>query len=171
VACPWDADFGWTATLWPTPLDDDGDGFADEDPAGSCAGVDNDGDWQVDEDGPNVTDRTIWGVQVWGVQVAVWRKFQLIGGGGTPTGTFSRGSSIVPVAGATAEFWKRVKTGDFVRHRDYGVWCRIAEVDSANSRLILAAPFAYPVAAIGGEIEVASRFHLISTYDATIGPP
>jgi type II secretory pathway pseudopilin PulG len=162
VACPWDKDYGWTATIRPTPIDEDGDGVADEDPPD---GVDNDGDWQTDEDGPNVSRQTVWQVQV-----AAWRLYRLTAGTGAVSATFHRDSRTVDIVGESADFWNRVKTGDFIRHRRYGVWYRIAGLNPSLDQVRLVEPFTHPFADLSGPADFASRFHLISVCDSTIGP-
>jgi len=168
VSCPWDADYGWTATIWPTPIDDDADGLADEDPPGNADGVgddNDDGDGLVDEDGPNVSGRAIFQVQV-----AAWRKYRLIRNVGAVSATFQPGSQTVSIAGATADFWNKVKVGDWIRHRRHGVWYRVMDLDRATDRVVLAEPFSHPFATtLTGPVDLADRFHLISVYDAAIG--
>jgi len=169
VACPWDRDYGWTAAIRPTPINDDplADDLADEDPPD---GVNNDGDGQTDEDGPNVSRQTVWQVQI-----AAWRLYRLTEGLdgvlGPLSATFYRGSTTVDIAGESDDFWNRVKTGDFIRHRKYGVWYRIAELNESARQVVLTEPFAHPFAsALAGPADCASRFHLISVCDSTIGP-
>ncbi len=162
VTVPWHTDFGWTATFLPMPVNDDpgNDDLADEDPVD---GIDNDGDLSTDEDDVNITPTTIYAVQV-----AVWRNYRLIyPAAAAPTGTFKSGESEVSILGADAEFWTKVKPGDFIRHKDHGIWYQIAELSGGS--VFLAGEFSHPVDSISGDVEVASRFRLVAIYDSAVG--
>jgi hypothetical protein len=158
VAVPWHPDFGWTATLRPTPKDGDGDGLADEDPAGAHAGMDDDGDGRpgpvgaYDEDEPNINDNTAYQAQI-----AVWRNYALIEDPGLKEippkpaqGKFHPLPGYRPALGyppdlarvvyiteggltGDSDLWNRVKPGDYIRHKGHGVWYQIAEVQRGTA--------------------------------------
>jgi len=161
VPVPWHTDFRWTATFVPTPVDDDSDGYGDNDPVGGGFGG---------ADDVNISDQNPFTVQV-----AVWRNFRLTSNIGSPTGTFHYDSPYVDISGAAPAFWSRVRAGDYLRHEAHGIWYQILELDEAGGRAVLAENFTHPVLTPSytsqgpDPIELASQWRLVALHEAIVG--
>jgi prepilin-type N-terminal cleavage/methylation domain-containing protein len=120
------------------------------------------------------------------VQVAVWRGCQLVSGLNAPSKVLSGGFTnreVPPASGkwiglvtldtntVDPSFFTKVHLGDYVRHKDFGIWYEIADMDKSASPPVirLMHPFSHPSfdqnnQVLSGELEVASRFHLVALY-------
>jgi prepilin-type N-terminal cleavage/methylation domain-containing protein len=118
----------------------------------------------VPPEGEPVSDTTTYTAQV-----AIWYQYDLLYSGASVTLHYNPHSTIVNVQSAPADFWTRVKAGDYVRGNKHGIWYAIAELKPANNELVIATEWPYNYGATVSA-EVASRFRLIAIYDTTIRP-
>ncbi len=164
-------------------IDNDGDGLTDEDPLDGID-IDNDEDGLTNEDPPVITDTSIYSVQV-----AVWHNYRLIadiddGAPGGVKGLFRLGfPDEVLISDENGEFWRKVRPGDYIRHRAHGIWYRIEELDKPTVRLVQ--EFKHPMLVQSGDflnprdflnpggrparVDLASRFRLVTLHEGVVG--
>ena len=180
VRFPDNPEYGWTATLIPTVIEDnDHDGRSGEDkwgPGTPPTRVDGDGDSNAD-DAPEFTDTTSYYAQI-----AIWRVTGnsldiKVFAYSTTVKILNSSNGVAVLAGDDGDqFLKAAKPGDYMARGFHRIWYQITNVDAENRKIGLAKKFYTPYllaneeATGAGPVLLASRYKLVAIYNTVITP-